>query len=65
MLKHPKDRQSRRSVTAKALEQKQFRQRVVNGKKRKLHVIEDQETQDELRSANEVAGLSGPDPTVD
>jgi hypothetical protein len=54
MIKHPESRASRRSVEAKALESNLFRQRRINGKKRKLKVeIEDAETQDELASYRE------------
>lgn len=52
-MKHPKDRLERRSIQAKALEQKQFRQRIHEKKKYLKTQIEEKETYDELRGVSQ------------
>jgi hypothetical protein len=53
-MKHPADRATRRSIEAHALEGALFRQRRINGSKRKKLVeLQDRETEYELRSARE------------
>jgi hypothetical protein len=64
MIKHPKDRLERRSIYAKELELKQYHQRKINGKKRKIKVeLAEKETGDELRK--EVDHLEGFGGTID
>lgn len=54
MIKHPKDRLERRSIQAKALELRQFRQRKNDSKIRKIKTeIEEKETYAELRGASQ------------
>jgi hypothetical protein len=50
-MKHPQDKQERRSIEARALESRMFRQRKINAKKRKIKTsIVEKETEDELRA---------------
>lgn len=54
MVRHPADRATRRSIEAHALEGALFRQRKINGSKRKRLVeLQDRETEHELRFARE------------
>ena len=51
-MKHPSNKFERRSIEAKALELKQFRQKKINAKKRKILVdLQEQETEDDIKAA--------------
>lgn len=61
MIKHPKDRLERRSLEAKALENKLFRQRKINAKKRKIKTeLQEKESEDELADYREISSRREP-----